>query len=147
MSSQLTLVLCLVALQLVISVPTVVGDCSDDAVDYSNCGTCYLTFAKALVNTNDNKYRLSRTFFPVYAVSPVEVEVTYMSTNGTHPHSKLWYWVVEAVFMMQPLELLLYRSLLFSPPSWRKQSLTLLLPDECLTNDEFLEHATQRVRI
>ena len=130
-----------------------VGDCYDDPLGnnmaYGNCATCYQTFANAIVNTGDNKYELSRMFFPVDAVPPVQVEVTYNSTSGTS-NKRVWYWLMGGFYVFQPLELFLYRSLLFSPPLGRMQSLTLKLPGQCFASSDhshdFFEYATQRVR-
>ena len=46
----------------------------------------YQTFANALVNTGDNKYKLSKLFFPIDDIPPIQVEITYNSTsNVTEP--------------------------------------------------------------
>ena len=55
-----------------------------------------------------------------------------------------WYWLAGEFYAFQPLNLFLFRSLLFSPPAWRKECVVLCLPDECLSND-FLKYLTQRV--
>ena len=147
--------------------PAVIGDCFDDELEnnksYNNCATCYQTLANALINTGDNKYQLSETFFPIDGAPPVQVEVTYVSktssilTNTT----KKWYWLMGGYYLIQPLELLLYRSLFFSTPKWRERNVTLLLPEECYhtyedeldfndssaDNDKFFRILTQRVRL
>ena len=67
-------------LQLSISFPAVAGDCYNELSNkkfnysYDNCATCYQTLANALLNTGDNKYRLSKAFFPDDAVQPVVVK-------------------------------------------------------------------------
>ena len=123
------------------------GDCYDEPPNnktYNNCATCYQTFANALVNTADNKFRMSKAFFPIFRVKPVEVETTYRSTSNET--QKLWYWLMGGYYVFQPLELFIYRSLLFSPPTWRQETLTVYLPDECFSDNElFFEFATQRV--
>ena len=44
------------------------------------------TFANALVNMGDNKYKLSKLFFPIDDIPPIQVEITYNSTsNVTEP--------------------------------------------------------------
>ena len=50
---------------------------------YENCATCYETFANALVNSGNNLYEISKAFFPIDQVAPVEVDVTYQSMNGS----------------------------------------------------------------
>ena len=137
----------------------VAGDCYDEPPNnssYDNCATCYQTFANALVNTADNKYRLSRAFFPVDAASPVEVEVLYES-KGDGGESRTFYWVMGGFYVFQPLDVFLYRSLFFSHPNFRKDVVTVFLPDECFDDESnfssagelygFFEFATQRVSV
>ena len=150
----LLLMLISVLLQLCISFPAVAGDCYDDPLNnnksYNNCATCYQTLANALVKTEDNKYNLSRTFFPINAPPPVQVKVMYVKSSDKMIQST-WYWLMGGFYVFQPLELFLYRSLFFSPPSLRRGSVTLILPDECfgkpLTHDTeiFFQYITQRV--
>ena len=145
------LVLVLISvLQLCISFPAVAGDCYDEPHNnksYDNCATCYQTLANALVNTGDNKYQLSDVFFPIDAVAPVQVEVTYISISNVT--DRKMYWLKGGFYVFQPLELIVYRSLFFSPPSWRKESITLELPDQCFDksnkSDKYFQHVTQRV--
>lgn len=141
---------------LYIGFPAVYGDCFDEPPNnqsYDNCATCFQTLANALINTGDNKYEMSRKFFPIDVITPVQVQVTYRSVNEI-VEDQVWYWLMGGFYIFQPLKLFLYRSLLFSPPIWRQESLTLYLPDTCFENDsmngtlqEFFRYATQRVRI
>ena len=134
------------ALQLCIRFPAVAGDCYDEPPNnnsYDNCATCYQTLANALVNTGDNKYQLSGMFFPIDAVTPVQVEVTYISISNVT--ARKMYWLKGGFYVFQPVELILYRSLFFSPPSWRKESITLELPDQCFDKSKYFHHITQRV--
>ena len=150
------LVLVLVSvLQFSISFPAVAGDCYDDPPNNKscdNCATCYQTLANALVDTEDNKYHLSRTFFPIDKAPPVQVEVTYVSSSDEMIQST-WYWLRGGFYVFQPLELFMFRSLLFSPPCWRRESVTLVFPDNCFdessANDSeiFFRYITQRVSI
>ena len=125
--------------------PTAVCDCYTNN-DFSNCATCYQTFANALVDTEDNKYNLSRAFFPVENAASVQVEVTYISSNSSNT-SLTCRWIKGGFYAIQPLNVFLYRSLFFSPPTWRKESVTVLLPDECfkIKNNTFFVYASQRV--
>ena len=139
-----------------VNLPTVAGDCYKKE-NYSNCATCYQTFANALVDTGDNKYRLSRAFFPTMNAAAVHVKVTYRSdSNTTDP--KTYFWIMGGFYLIQPLNVFLYRSLFFSPPSYRQGTVTVILPDECFGDttesngtttelEEFFEYATQRVSL
>ena len=150
-------------LQFSISFPAVAGDCYDEPPNnksYDNCATCYQTLANALLNTGDNKYQLSKAFFPHDAVQPVVVKVVYKpdtqcnTTNCSDSEqdpddntTSTWYWLAGEMYVYQPLEIFLYRSLLFSPPWWRQQCLVLCLPEPCLsmTDSNITKFLTQRV--
>ena len=158
-------------LQFCVSFPAVSGDCYDDPSDnnrsYNNCDTCYQTLANALLNTGDNKYQLSNAFFPDDAVPPVEVRAVYMAETKCNPPSNTtncsdikqpfddnttstWYWLAGEFYIYQPLQIFVFRSLFFSPPSWRQECVVLCLPEQCLndsvTFDDFFKFLTQRVR-
>ena len=95
--------------------------------------TATQTFANALVNTGDNKYKLSKLFFPIDDISPIQVEITYNSTsNATEP--RVWYWIKGGFYEFQPFQLFELRSLFLATPSWRK-SLSLVLPNNCFAEN------------
>ena len=147
MHSILVLVLISV-LQFSISFPAVAGDCYKDPPNngsYDNCDTCYQTLANAIINTKDNKYKLSVTFFPSKAAPPVQVEISF----NTCSNPKKWYWLRGGYYVFLPIQLLMYHSLFFSPSDLRHDSVTLELPEKCYNqttrkNDEMLE-LVQRV--
>ena len=160
-------------LQFSISFSAVAGDCYDDPQrnnkSYDNCDRCYQTLVNALIDTDDNKYYLGRTFFPDDSVRPVEVTVKYLpipdteddnydmncTTNNTNCTADnldtTWYWIMGEFYVYQPLDIFVYRSLLFSPPRWREKSVELYLPYQCFVDsgnyDNFFGHLTQRVSI
>lgn len=158
MSPLLLLIFC------ALSIPGVIGDCYDDPANnnktYGNCDTCYQTLANALINTGDNKYQLGKSFFPDKQPQPIEVRVKYVAVPESDSYgdieenvTTIWYWLAGEFYIFQPLELFLYRSLYFSPPSWRKENVTLYLPETCLANssrefnNEFLHFLTQRLKV
>ena len=126
----------------------VLADCSSD--NFNNCATCYQTLANAIVDTADNKYEISRAFFPAENVASVHVKVTYRSESNQNSQIT-YFWVMGGFYVIQPLNVFIYRSLFFSPPTYRQESVTVMLPDQCFedlakSNDEkFLKFATQRV--
>ena len=147
----------LLGLGLVLNLSLVIGDCYDDAENnksYNNCATCFQTLANALINTGDNKYQLSNTFFPTTEVSPEQVTVTYvsLSNDSNSTIEEKWYWLNGGFYVYQPLPIFFYRSLLFSPPVWRKRTVTLYLPSSCFNTTSnnpgtvFFGFLTQRVR-
>ena len=148
------------------------GDCFDDPLknnkSYDNCDRCYQTLVNALIDTEDNKYHLGRAFFPDGEVKPVQVNVTYLpiedvadnnhdvkcttNANCTTDYSNLdttWYWILGEFYVYQPLEIFMYRSLFFSPPLYRRNSVDLYLPCQCFIDSgnyyDFFEYLTQRV--
>ena len=172
MHSESILVLVLISvLQFSISFPAVAGDCFDDPLknnkSYDNCDRCYQTLVNALIDTEDNKYYLARTFFPDDEVKPVQVTVNYRSTvpdsednhdvncttnaNCTTDYSNLdttWYWIIGEFYVYQPMEIFSYRSLFFSPLLYRRNSVDLYLPCQCFNNSSnFFKYLTQRVSI
>ena len=141
----------LLSVVLQLCIPALAGDCYDNNENYDNCNTCYQTFVNALVNTGDNKYKLSKLFFPIDDISPIQVEIIYNSTsNATEP--RVWYWIKGGFYEFQPFQLFELRSLFLATPSWRK-SLSLVLPNNCfadynktISNKVFFQYATERVR-
>ena len=136
-------IILLLSVVLQLCIPAVAGDCYDNNENYDNYNTCYQTFANALVNTRDNKYKLSKLFFQIDDIPPIQVEITYNSTsNATEP--RVWYWIKGG---FQLFEL---RSLFLATPSWRK-SLSLVLPNNCFADynkktTKNFQYATERVR-
>ena len=170
MHSVLVLVLISV-LQFSISFPAVAGDCFDDPLknnkSYDNCDRCYQTLVNALIDTEDNKYNLGKTFFPDDSVKPVEVTIKYLpvsdseddnyyvncTTNNTNCTNldTTWYWIMGEFYVYQPLDVFVYRSLLFAPPEWRQNTVELYLPPQCFNDSgnyiNFIKYLTQRVSI
>ena len=169
MHSAIAIVL-LSVVQLWINLPVTAGDCWDDPhannKSYDNCATCYQTLANAVINTEDNKFQLGRGFSPDDAVTPIEVRVEYIpesqcymsnytckkESDSLNNDSTRWYWLAAEFYIYQPVHLLLYRSLFFSPPVWRHDCVVLCLPDNCLRDikdsynfEKFFLFLTQRV--
>lgn len=140
---MLRVILLPVVLGASLSFQLVAGDCFNGS--YDNCATCYQTLANALIDTDDNKYNLSRVFFPLETAPPVVVKVTYhfkecsTSTFNATDCDRIWYWMEGTFYLYQPLEVFVYRSLFFSSPAKRQGSIELNLPYECRlnTSDEF----------
>lgn len=144
-------ILLLAVLSACVSFQPVVGDCFNGS--YDNCATCYQTLVNAMLNTDDNKYDLSRGFFPPDSTPPVVVRVKYhfkgcnvSRSNATHCDT-VWYWTQGTFYIYQPLEIFMFRSLFFSPINSRQDSLDLNLPDECSVDgsQNFFKLLTQRV--
>ena len=151
MRSMLQVILLPVVLSVSLSFQQVAGGCFNGS--YDNCATCYQTLANALIDTDDNRYSLSRAFFPPDTATPVVVKVTYhfkecnISSFNATDCDRIWYWTVGTFYLYQPLEVFVHRSLFFSSPAVRQSSLELNLPDECRVNasDDLYRFLTQRV--
>jgi len=151
MRSKLRVILLKSVLSASLSFQQVAGVCFNGS--YDNCATCYQTLANALIDTDDNRYSLSRAFFPPDTATPVVVKVTYhfkecdTSTSDATDCDRIWYWTVGTFYLYQPLEVFVYRSLFFSSPAVSQSSLELNLPNECRVNasDDFYVYLTQRV--
>ena len=147
-------------LVLIFCVASVSADCyNDSAKTYNNCDTCYRTLVNAVLNTDNNKYNISTTMFPLDHVPPIYVEVYYVNTDDcetikstdiktfceSNPNCQLWYWTAGTFYIYQPLDVFYYRSLFFSDPSWRTGTLSVCIPTECDAPEEFYKTLTQRV--
>ena len=125
---------------------TIAVDCNVTGTD---CLNCFQDLANVLLNTGDNKFTLANTFFPPDEVPPIFVTVKYSftSTDNNNIETSTWYWTQGSFFFYQPIEVLIWSSLLFSPPVWRSAKVTLVLPDTCKDASRYyFRLLTQRVR-
>lgn len=116
---------------------------------------CNQSFAKLelnLLSNSLNRFNLLRTFYPARDSHPVFVHVNYTyidaanSTTVPDTH-ELWYWTMSAFYLIQPLEVFQFTSLLFANRPSREGHLVVQLDRECLGADPlFLEMLTQRVK-
>lgn len=114
--------------------------------DGQNCNEDYGALATTLINTSDNKYQLSITFFPTQTTPPVFVNVIYRYDNTNLPDQK-WLWSAGAFYFFQPLRIYQYTSLFFGNPEFRSGTVTLTLPATCSNAPApLMETLTQRVR-
>ena len=68
----------------------------------------------SLLDTKDNQYRLSKTFFPQVKNPPELVKVSYnFSETGD---TQEWYWSTSTSSFIHPPEVLQYTSLFFAKP-------------------------------
>lgn len=113
-----------------------------------DCQNTYQELAQDLIETGNNIYSLSKGFFPPDAAEPVLVKVIYHFQNCPTCDSKTWYWTGGAFYIYQPLEVFVFRSLFFSPISFRQETVELQLPESCYgASSDFFELLTQRVSI
>ena len=97
-----------------------------------------------LFQSGQNRYQLTKTFFPPRNAYPVFVTVNYTFEDSNT--TRLWYWSESEFFLIQPLEIFQFSSLFFSNLPHRQASLSLTLPRYCRdASDEIMEVLTQRV--
>ena len=97
-----------------------------------------------LFQSGQNRYQLTKTFFPPRNAHPVFVIVNYTFEDSNT--TKLWYWSESEFYLIQPLEIFQFSSLFFSNFPHRQASLSLTLSGYCRdASDEMMEVLTQRV--
>ena len=122
------------------------ADCNSDG---ESCNQCFPRLATLLINTSDNTYQLRKAFFPPRGIPPAFVKVTYQyisNISNTSHSNQTWFWSSTAFYLIQPLQVFTFTSLLFGLPSWRKKDVVITLPEECENAPEmFMELLTQMV--
>ena len=132
MCSQRKIIL-LLSVVLQLCIPTLAGDCYDNNENYDNCNTCYQTFVNALVNTGDNKYKLSKLFFPIDDIPPIQVEITYNSIHLMQLNRECGTGLREDFMSFNLFSCLSFVHSSWQLRSWRK-SLSLVLPNNCFAD-------------
>lgn len=111
------------------------------------CNEDYRTLANALINTSDNLYQLSITFFPTNRAPPAFVKVIY-HYDDTNITDQEWLWSAGAFYFFQPLRIYQFTSLFFGNPEFRSGIVILTLPANCSDAPApLMETLTQRVRV
>ena len=124
--------------------------CSSCALTPANsqdpCSYDFAYLEGALLSGTENRYKLSKTFFPPRDAHPVFVTVNYTFHNSNA--STLWYWSESEFYLIQPLEIFLFSSLFLSNFPYRQASITVAMRSRCSgVSDDLMEMLTQRVRI
>ena len=117
-------------------------------LDSSNsCSTNFFLLEKSLLHSTDNRFNLLKAFYPPREARPVLVKVNYTFTNTSDNVSQIWFWSESEFYLIQPLEIFQFTSLLFSNMPYRRADLSIQLPSECnLASEEYLQLLTTRVR-
>ena len=113
--------------------------------DSEFCRSDFYVLEKDLLSRSDNRFNLTKTFFPPRDAHPVIVEVIYVFEGSEE--TDVWFWSESMFYLVQPLDIFQYTSLFFSNLSFRKKVVTVTLSTNCSRVDhEFLMILTQRVR-
>ena len=103
--------------------------------EYENCTTNYSVLEKAVLNTNNNLYRLTTTFYPPNKDNPLYVRVTYKFLNASDStvlNTTDYRWSSASLYLTIPPRTIRYLSLLFCyVEDDRIVELELELPGEC----------------
>ena len=109
-----------------------------------SCSSSYHLLERDLLSSTDNRYQISRAYYPTRSPRPVVVRIRYCYPDGTN---ETWYWSESQFYLIQPLEIFQFTSLFFSNLPSRQTEATIMLSQQCAEVDnEFLETLTQRVR-
>ena len=107
-------------------------------------GCNFTALAKALIRNDENKYQLSRAFFPPTKDAPEFVTVHYNITTK----NQTWYWSRVTSSFIHPPKVIQFMSLLFIKPyEYFNQEVWLILEGvpECAEDLEKMQFLTQRV--
>lgn len=137
---------------LICAVLTAVSITADAQKTYSDCCTNFTVLENALLETSDNMFQLTTTYYHPDEEHPLYVDVCYNFIDSSNEMHYVWS-VSTLYFIVQPLPLACL-SQFYSPiADHRISSLTLKLPKECTnltkvrgsSKKNFLFVLTQRV--
>lgn len=96
--------------------------------EFEYCDTDYAVLEKALLNTDNNLYKLTTTFFPPHVDNPLYITVTY---NFTATNVK-YIWSSASLYLTIHPRIMRYLSLFFCyVEDSRIKELVLQLPGDC----------------
>ena len=117
------------------------------ATDGKSCSEDFGQLEENLLSKSENRFELTRAFFPARIVQPVFVTVNYVFNSTPSTLNATWYWSEAEFYFIQPLEVFQFSSLFFSNRPHRQGTVTLQLDGECQNaSDEFMQILTERVR-
>ena len=104
--------------------------------DYGECSTKKLVLLQALYNTSDNLYELERAFTSPQPgeISSRFIKITYSFANldGKYDDCNVTYiWAIGGFYLIQPPQIFMFTSLLFSTPANSRENIALKLPYHC----------------
>ena len=133
----------LVAVACIVALPSLQGLLADST---DSCSTSFYMLERSLLESPDNRLNLLRAYFPPREAHPVLVRVNY--TFGVTEQSQTWFWSESEFYLIQPLEVFQFTSLLFSNMPYRQSSVSLELDSNCSSTPlEYLQLLTTRVSV
>ena len=119
-----------------------------------SCSNNFFLMEQSLLQDTDNRFNLLKAFFPARDPHPVLVRANYTFRGGvstsmseTSPPGEVWFWSESEFYLIQPLEVFQFTSLLFGNTPNRMKDLNLTLDSNCTdAPSEYFLHLTARVR-
>ena len=126
----------------------------------NSCAECYSLLVSQVTDRDENLFQLQDTFFPPEKASPLFVTVYYQYGNRSYDcdlesnneegmfdnGTKVWFWSSTLFYMLQPLHVFQFTSLLFSDLKSYSSEVCLILDPECYNaTTEHMKLLTQRV--
>ena len=113
--------------------------------DHDSCSSSFYVMEQSLLESSDNRLNLLRAFYPPREAHPVMVRVNY-TFDTVEDYSQMWFWSESEFYLIQPLEIFQFSSLLFSNMPYRQKEVTLVLSINCSSAPpEYLQLLTTRV--
>lgn len=110
-----------------------------------SCVTNFFAMEQSLLQSTENRFNLQNAFHPLQTASPVIVRVNYTFGDDLGDF-QLWYWSEAEFYLIQPLEVFQFTSLLFSNMAFRREELLIELNDDCsAASEKFFRTLTTRV--
>ena len=112
----------------------------------SACSNDFFILERSLLDSTDNRFNLLKAFYPPRDARPVLVKVNYTFMDSLDSTSQIWFWSESEYYLIQPLEIFQFTSLLFSNMPYRRRDVSILLSSDCSdSSDEHLQLLTTRV--
>lgn len=113
--------------------------------DEFDCSSNFFALEQSLLQSTDNRFHLLQSFYPPRQAHPVLLRVNY-TFDGVDNSTQMWFWSVSEFYLIQPLEIFQFTSLLFSDMPYRSGQVSLVLAGNCsLTPQEHLQLLTTKV--
>lgn len=118
-----------------------------DVEQQTNCSNSFFLLEQSLLQSTDNRFHLLKVFYPPRQARPVLVNVTY-TFDGLDNSTQTWYWSESEFYLIQPLEIFQFTSLLLSDMPYRSGEVSILLAGDCSSAPEdYMQMLTTRVSI
>lgn len=106
---------------------------------YIDCTTNFTQLERALLETDNNRYKIIKAFYPPRGRPSVYVDIEYRFGDDDNQTEK-WIWTAAPFYYIQPPSMFVFTSLCFSNPTEEMESVSLHFPAECrVPNESIIE--------